>query len=73
MYALNQEAYNTALMDGNEVLPESGKCKLDWENENHYQLAMMAQRRIQVNNDPVLAARYLGYKYGHYKKPYVVG
>merc|ERR1712226_753948 len=58
IYALNQQAYNTALMNNTVTLPADGTCRLDWPTQNHYTLYMMRLRRIEYNNDWDLADWY---------------
>ncbi|XP_075259860.1 uncharacterized protein LOC142351606 [Convolutriloba macropyga] len=50
LYALNQQGYNTALMNNTVTLPPNGMCKLDWVNQNMYQLYMMRAKRLASNN-----------------------
>ncbi|XP_075240040.1 uncharacterized protein LOC142335438 [Convolutriloba macropyga] len=59
VFGLNQQAYNTALMNATQTLPASGECRLDWVNQNYFQLHMMRRRRIDVNKDYNLAAEYM--------------
>ncbi|XP_063711973.1 uncharacterized protein LOC134840187 isoform X2 [Symsagittifera roscoffensis] len=46
VYALNLEAWNSALMYGVQ-LPEDGTCRLDWKNQNYYQLTAMKEKRLR--------------------------
>ncbi|XP_075240025.1 uncharacterized protein LOC142335429 [Convolutriloba macropyga] len=50
VYALNQQAYNTVLMNNTNVIPPSGHCELDWVNQNMYQLYMMRAKRLARND-----------------------
>ena len=69
MFGLNQQAYNTALMNATQTLPASGECRLDWVNQNYFQLHMMRRRRIDVNKDYNLAAEYMS-QYTHNTHPH---
>ena len=61
VYALNMEAWNSALMYGLS-LPEDGTCQLDWTTQNYYQLTMMEEKRLAANTTHAhhLAENYLG-------------
>ncbi|XP_063711015.1 uncharacterized protein LOC134839407 [Symsagittifera roscoffensis] len=60
VYALNMEAWNSALMYGLS-LPEDGTCQLDWTTQNYYQLTMMEEKRLAANTTHAhhLAENYL--------------
>ncbi|XP_063726520.1 uncharacterized protein LOC134854258 [Symsagittifera roscoffensis] len=49
VYALNKQAWNSALMYDQEgsQLPADGTCELDWEDQNRYQLYMMRDKRLE--------------------------
>ena len=66
MYALNKQAWNSALMYDQEgsQLPADGTCELDWEDQNRYQLYMMRDKRLEKGFEGAqeLADKYMGMK-----------
>ncbi|XP_063715204.1 uncharacterized protein LOC134842681 [Symsagittifera roscoffensis] len=63
VFALNQVAYNTALISGLEgsQLPVDGTCQLGWEEQNKFMLLMMKDKRLKTgySDAQFLANRYM--------------